>query len=172
MEIDNTVPCLAVNSEKRSGNGLKKFVSLWVLGGHVYAVNFRQTWEHLFSKEKRLGKIKNGEGDSNLKQTSSCKLRKMENINYRGMNMFTHVERRLFTKVTHAEAKMLVVVQSLCHVLFFANPWTATCQASLSFTISWSLLKLHWVDDAIQASPPLLRPFWVCFPTNELLVAN
>ena len=43
MEIDNTVPCLAVNSEKRSGNGLKKFASLWVLGGgHVYVVNFIQ----------------------------------------------------------------------------------------------------------------------------------
>ena len=36
MEIDNTVPCLAVNSEKRSGNGLKKFASLWVLGGGMF----------------------------------------------------------------------------------------------------------------------------------------
>ena len=38
------------------------------------------------------------------------------------------------------------------------NPWTAACQASLSFTISWSLLKLmfHWVSDAIQPSHSLL----------------
>ena len=28
-----------------------------------------------------------------------------------------------------------------CYVQLFATPWTAACQASLSFTISWSLLK-------------------------------
>ena len=33
------------------------------------------------------------------------------------------------------------VAQSLTHVRLFATPWTAACQASLSFTISWSLLK-------------------------------
>ena len=35
-----------------------------------------------------------------------------------------------------------VVVQSLSCVLLFATPWTAAHQVSLSFTISWSLLKL------------------------------
>ena len=34
------------------------------------------------------------------------------------------------------------VVQSLSCVRLFANPRTAACQASLSFTISWSLLQL------------------------------
>ena len=41
------------------------------------------------------------------------------------------------------------VLTSLCccwsvisHVQTFATPWTAACQAFLSFTISWSLLKL------------------------------
>ena len=33
-------------------------------------------------------------------------------------------------------------VQSLSHVWLFATPWTAACQASLSLTNSWSLLKL------------------------------
>ena len=28
-----------------------------------------------------------------------------------------------------------------CIIWFFATPWTAACQASLSITISWSLLK-------------------------------
>ena len=32
--------------------------------------------------------------------------------------------------------------QSISHVWLFATPWTAACQASLSFTISRSLLKL------------------------------
>ena len=34
------------------------------------------------------------------------------------------------------------VVQSFNHVWLFSTPWTAACQVSLSFTISWSLLKL------------------------------
>ena len=34
------------------------------------------------------------------------------------------------------------VVQSLSQVLLFVTPWTEAHQASLSFTISWSLLKL------------------------------
>ena len=43
-----------------------------------------------------------------------------------------------------------VVVQSTLHVWFFAIPQTAACQASLSFTISQSLLKFMciWVSDA------------------------
>ena len=32
-------------------------------------------------------------------------------------------------------------VQSLSHVRLFVTPWTAACQASLSITNSWSLLK-------------------------------
>ena len=36
----------------------------------------------------------------------------------------------------------IVVVQSLSCVQLFTTPWAAACQASLSFTIFWSLLKL------------------------------
>ena len=35
-----------------------------------------------------------------------------------------------------------VVVQSLSRIQLFATPWTVARQASLSFTLSWSLLKL------------------------------
>ena len=35
-----------------------------------------------------------------------------------------------------------VSVQLLSHVWLFATPWTGACQASLSITNSWSLLKL------------------------------
>ena len=35
-----------------------------------------------------------------------------------------------------------IVVQLLGRVQFFLTPWTAVCQASLSFTISWNLLRL------------------------------
>ena len=36
----------------------------------------------------------------------------------------------------------IIAFQSLSHVRLFATPWTATPQASLSFNISWSLLKI------------------------------
>ena len=35
---------------------------------------------------------------------------------------------------------LFVAVQSLSCIQLFATPWTAACQASLSFIISWSLL--------------------------------
>ena len=44
---------------------------------------------------------------------------------------------------------MFVVVQSLSHVLLFVTPWTAAHQASLSFTISWGLLKLMSVESVM-----------------------
>ena len=37
--------------------------------------------------------------------------------------------------------RLVFVVQSLSCVWLFATPWTAACQPSMSFTISWSLLK-------------------------------
>ena len=40
----------------------------------------------------------------------------------------------------------LVAVQSLSHVWLFVIPWTAAPQASLSFTIPWSLLKLKFIE--------------------------
>ena len=41
---------------------------------------------------------------------------------------------------------LFVVVQSLSHVQLFVTPWTAACQASLSITNSWSLLKLMSIE--------------------------
>ena len=40
----------------------------------------------------------------------------------------------------------LVAVQSLSHVWLFVTPWTAAPQASLSFIISWSWLKLKFIE--------------------------
>ena len=54
---------------------------------------------------------------------------------------------------------IVAVVQSLSHVQLFAAPWTAACQASLSNTNTWGLLKLmSIVGDAIQPSHPLSTP--------------
>ena len=38
---------------------------------------------------------------------------------------------------------IVAVVQSLSRVQLSVTPWTTACQASLSFTISWRLLKHH-----------------------------
>jgi len=52
--------------------------------------------------------------------------------------------------------KKSVVVQSLSCVQLFATPWTAACQASLSFTISWSLLKLKTLEPVIPSNHLIL----------------
>ena len=53
-----------------------------------------------------------------------------------------------------------VVVQSLSCVQLFATPWTAACQASLSFTIFWSLLKLICIELVMPSNHLILhRPF-------------
>ena len=62
-------------------------------------------------------------------------------------------------------------VQSLSHVWLFATPWTAACQASLSITNSWSLLKLMSVQSVMPSSHlilcrPLLLPS--IFPTIRI----
>ena len=47
---------------------------------------------------------------------------------------------------------MIIVVQSLSRVLLFATPWTAAHQASLSFAISWSLLKLMCIESVMPSN--------------------
>ena len=49
-----------------------------------------------------------------------------------------------------------VVVQSLSCVWLFATPWTAACQASLSFTIYRSLLKLKSIDSVMPSNHLIL----------------
>ena len=40
--------------------------------------------------------------------------------------------------------------------LAFCNPWTAVCQTSLSFTISWSLLKLLSIESVMLSNHNIL----------------
>ena len=41
---------------------------------------------------------------------------------------------------------LVVAVQSLSRVRLFVTPWSAACQASLSLTICWSLLRLKSIE--------------------------
>ena len=70
---------------------------------------------------------------------------------------------------------MPVVVQSLSHVWLFVTPWTAACQASLSFTISWSSNSCPfswWCHPTISLS---LAAFFSClqsFPASGSFLMN
>ena len=54
------------------------------------------------------------------------------------------------------EYRLTVVVQLVSHVQLFATPWTATCQASLSFSISQSLLKLMSIECLLSSNHLIL----------------
>ena len=47
-------------------------------------------------------------------------------------------------------------VQSLSHVRLFVTPWITACQASLSITNSWSLLKLKPIESVMPSSHLIL----------------
>ena len=54
---------------------------------------------------------------------------------------------------------VVVVFQLLTCVQLFATPWTAVRQASLSFAISWSLLRLMSIESAMPSNHlTLCRP--------------
>jgi len=69
---------------------------------------------------------------------------------------FPHLPLSLLPKCNLAHA--VVVVKSLSHVQLFATPWTAAHQASLSFTVSRSLLKLMSIESVM--------------PTNHLVLCH
>ena len=63
-------------------------------------------------------------------------------------------------------------VQSLSYVRLFVTPWTTACQASLSISKSWSLLRLMSIESvmptnhAILCCPLLLQPS--IFPSTRV----
>ena len=67
-------------------------------------------------------------------------------------------------KIKQIKTESKVVVQSLSCIRLFVTPWTAARQASLSFSISQSLLKLMSIESVMPSShlilchPPLLLP--------------
>ena len=62
-----------------------------------------------------------------------------------------------FSKSRDIPELLFAVVQSLSCVQLFVNPWTASCQASLSITNSQSLLKLMSIK-LVMPSNHLLLP--------------
>ena len=75
---------------------------------------------------------------------------------------FTHLlAKLLFSHCSHLLqvdlwVYFVVVVQSLSCVWFFVIPLTAACQASLSFTISWSVLKFMSTESVMLSNHLIL----------------
>ena len=65
---------------------------------------------------------------------------------------------------------VVVVVQLLCHAQFFDTPWIVVRQASLSFSISRSLLKLRAFESVMPSNIlSFVIPFFYClqsFPAS------
>ena len=77
----------------------------------------------------------------------------------------------LWSVLREGGAGALVVVQSLSHVWLSETPWTAACQASLSFTISRSLLGdsyplSRWCYLTISSSTALFSFCLQSFPPS------
>ena len=71
---------------------------------------------------------------------------------------------------------LFFIAQLLSRVLLFATPWTAARQASLSFTISQTLLKLMSIELVMPSNHLILcRPFSSClqsFPVSGSLAVS
>ena len=62
----------------------------------------------------------------------------------------------LMLRLLDLNTVIAAVVQSLSCVQLFVTPWTAACQASLSFTICRSLLKLMSIESVMPSSHLIL----------------
>ena len=66
---------------------------------------------------------------------------------------------------------IVAFVQLLSYVQLFAIPWTVACYASLSFTVSWSLLNFMSIDSVMLSDHLILyHPLLLClqtFPASE-----
>ena len=59
----------------------------------------------------------------------------------------------------------MLFIQSLSHVQLFETSWTKTCQASLSFTISWSLFKPTSIESVMPSNHLILYRPLVLLPS-------
>ena len=87
---------------------------------------------------------------------SSCNIdRQLSSSFASGHTVRLHFSASLAVKL---EPSLQLVVQLLSLVWLFVTPWTATGQASLSFTISWSLLKLMSTESMMPSNHLILLP--------------
>ena len=79
--------------------------------------------------------------------------------NYNTIALVSHASKVMLKSLQARCQQLSVSVQLLSRVWFFVNPWTAAHQASLSFTISQSLLKLMSIESVMPSNHLILcRP--------------
>ena len=66
-------------------------------------------------------------------------------------------ELELYDLNSNIDAVLFCSVKLLSHVQFFVTPWTAALQASLSITISRSLLKFMSIESVMPSNHLILR---------------
>ena len=106
-------------------------------------------FSHLQSHLFQVTRLPHVQGMSHWSINMSFPVSKLSHLNYSGFIINLDI--------------WWVVVQLLSHVWLFATPWTAICQASLSFTISQNLLKLMSIESVMPSNHlilchPLLLP--------------
>ena len=86
--------------------------------------------------------------------------------------------RQMLYLLSHIQSNT-IIGQSLNHVQLFAAPGFAACQASLSFTVSWGLLKLMFIESVMPSNnlilclPLLLLPsIFPIIPKNWLFASG
>ena len=104
-----------------------------------------------------------GEGNRVLPCSSGCWIILLENWRaIRGFWIVESCERRqslwedCLQCVYNTTSWKIVVVQSLSHARLLVTPWTAAQQASLSFTLSRSLLKLLSIESVMSSNHLIL----------------
>ena len=78
------------------------------------------------------------------------------NLPKKTLEFSSHFLRRQFLLYLHRSENRVVVVQSLSSVQLFEMPWNAACQASLSLTVSLSLLKLMSIESMVTSNHLIL----------------
>ena len=82
----------------------------------------------------------------------------------------------ILTHTSNSNSTLQFVVQLVSCVQLSATPWTAACQASLSITNSWSLLKLMSIESVMPSNYLILAvPFSSClqsFPASGSFKMN
>ena len=89
-------------------------------------------------------------------------------VSFRWIDLVTsmgHCGTLLALVIVEEWIKINIVVQSLSHVWLFLISWTAAHQASLCFTISWSLLKLMSIESVMPSNQLMLSQPLLLLPS-------
>ena len=129
--------------------------------GLIFHIYKQLTWLNIKKKKKGLKVGRRTEytffqrGNADAQKAH----KKILNItNYQGNANQNHND-----TATHTCQNVVVVVQLLSQAWLFATPWTAACQVSLSFTVTWNLFKFMSTESvtiqqsSVAHSPPAFR---------------